>query len=88
LKRFYKNPEKKKNFPEKILMEKFNYDEYVSNRNDILESFDKFCDDLEDRALSNFGKDDGRIIEKIKRFRGEGEGIRETDNNVQTPEGE
>ena len=69
-------------------MEKFNYDEYVSNRNDILESFDKFCDDLEDRALSSFGKDDERITEKIRSIGGEGKGIRETDDSIQAPEGE
>ena len=72
-------------------MEKFNYDEYVSNRNDILESFDKFCDDLEDRAISNFGKVDnergigGDFIKDLgthRKSRGSGSTITESDVNV------
>lgn len=37
-------------------MERFDYDNYTDKRREILSNFDEFCDELEDRALSSFGK--------------------------------
>ena len=42
-------------------MESFNYEGYTDKRQEILSNFDAFCDELETRALNNFGKvDDGQ----------------------------
>lgn len=73
-------------------MERFDYDMYTDKRREILSNFDAFCDELEDRALSSFGKtnDEQRgtgddFIADLASYRRSGEGssgIEETSINV------
>ena len=66
------------------MKKEFDYDEYTNRRRDILDNFDVFCDELEDRALSSFGKvDNGQqgigddFIANAATHRAIGEGSRE-----------
>ena len=69
--------------------EKVDFENYDS----ILNNFDAFCDTFENKALEAFTKgdaDNGAIIRETTETLGgigrASETIRETDNNVQTPE--
>ena len=72
-------------------MERFDYEGYADKRQEILNNFDAFCDELEERALNSFGKvgdergigdDFIKDLRTHKRFGGGSDEAAESDVNV------